>query len=220
MGTKARVAGGYPLVPAIVGIERGEQMRGGSLTRRGVEFGTFGARREDRGSEAWDPRAGRAGFFGLDVEEMRPRAQVATALSILVPVVVSGLLLVAFVPGLWWVFTTYGWISFPAFGLLVRGVAGLSEGRAGLPSEEGRERELLRALRERGELTPTRAAMETSLSVAEADEMLRELAEGGHLEVRVHGGALFYALWARPAALEDGERKGEDGSAGGETRSW
>jgi len=202
-------------VPAIVGIERGEQMRGGSLTRRGAGFETFGARWEDRRSEARrDTRASRAGFFGLDVEEMRPRAQMATALSILVPVVMSGLLLVAFVPGLWWVFTTYGWISFPAFRLLVRGVAGLSEGQAGLPSEEGRERELLRALRERGELTPTRAAMETSLSVAEADEMLRKLAEGGHLEVRVHGGALFYALWARPAALE------EDGAAGGEERSW
>ncbi len=37
--------------------------------------------------------------------------------------------------------------------------------------------------------------METSLTVAEADGMLKELAEGGHLEVRVRGGGLFYALW-------------------------
>jgi hypothetical protein len=66
-------------------------------------------------------------------------------------------------------------------------------------SLEGKEKELLRAIREWGELTPTRAAKEASLSVAEADAMLRDLAEGGHLEVRVRGGALFYALRARPA---------------------
>jgi hypothetical protein len=54
--------------------------------------------------------------------------------------------------------------------------------------------------------------METSLSVAEADRMLRELAENGHLEVRVRGGALYYALWARPAALETGAHRGEDSS--------
>ena len=121
--------------------------------------------------------------------------------------------MIAFVPGLWWVFTIYGWIAFPAFGLLIRGVAGLPESGAGSPLAESKEKELLGALWEQGELTPTRAAMETSLSVAEADGMLRDLAEGGHLEVRVRGGALFYALWARPAALEtvavDGEEKAE-----------
>ncbi len=53
----------------------------------------------------------------------------------------------------------------------------------------------MEALREHGELTPARAAMETSLTVAEADKMLKGLAEGGHLEVRVRGGGIFYALW-------------------------
>ena len=140
-------------------------------------------------------------FLGLEVDDMSPRSRVAVALTVLVPVVLSGLILVAFAPGLWWVFTTYGWISLPAFVLLVRGIAGLSEGRTGSTPEAG-EKELLRALRERGELTATRAALETSLSVAEADRMLEELAEGGHLDVRVRGGALYYALWASPAALE------------------
>jgi hypothetical protein len=31
--------------------------------------------------------------------------------------------------------------------------------------------------------------------VGEADRRLRELAEAGHLEVRVRGGGIFYALW-------------------------
>jgi hypothetical protein len=39
-----------------------------------------------------------------------------------------------------------------------------------------------------------RAALETTLTVAEADRMLSELAQGGHLEVRVEGGKLLYGL--------------------------
>jgi hypothetical protein len=41
--------------------------------------------------------------------------------------------------------------------------------------------------------------METSLSVTQADAMLRELAQAGHLEVRVRGGDLFYAFWEDPS---------------------
>jgi hypothetical protein len=37
--------------------------------------------------------------------------------------------------------------------------------------------------------------VETLLAVREAEEMLKELAEGGHLEVRVRGGGLSYSLW-------------------------
>jgi hypothetical protein len=94
---------------------------------------------------------------------------------------------------------------FPAFGLLVRGIAGTSEDRPELSAANSKERELLGALREHGELTPARAAMETSLTVAEADEMLKELAEGGHLDVRVRGGGIFYALWE--PGVEDAGRE-------------
>jgi len=142
--------------------------------------------------EPWDRAGGPHHFFGLDVEEMAPRAQVVLALAVLAPVALSGLFLVAFVPGLWWIFTTYGWISFPAFGLLARGLSGAGPK---LPAANTKERELLGTLREHGELTPATAAIETSLTVAEADGMLQELAEGGHLEVRVRGGGLSYALW-------------------------
>ena len=58
-----------------------------------------------------------------------------------------------------------------------------------------RERELLSAIRDNGgSITPAEAALETSLTVREADEMLSELAGGGHLAVESRGGSLFYAL--------------------------
>ena len=137
-------------------------------------------------------------FFGLDVNSMSPRAQLTTALAVIVPVALAGVFLFTFT-SFWWIWFTFCWVIFPAFGLLVRGIAGLSEGegRAGIPAGNSKERELLGALREYGELSPAQAAMETSLSVTEADRMLKELAEGGHLDVRVRGGGLFYSLWER-----------------------
>jgi hypothetical protein len=160
---------------------------------------------EKRPDHSPEPRRHPNEFFGLDVERMSPRAQVAAGLAALMPVAVGLVLVFTFVPWLWWLIFVFGWMIFPAFGLLVRGIAGLSEDRSELPSAtSGRERELLQALRERGELTPAEAAMDTSLTVAEADKMLKELAEGGHLEVRVRGGGLFYSLWER----EEDERAG------------
>jgi hypothetical protein len=160
---------------------------------------------EKRPDHDLEPRRGdRDDFFGLDVERMSPRAQLTTSLAVLIPVAVGAVLVFSLVPWLWWLIFVFGWMIFPAFGLLVRGIAGLSEGKTELPAGNGRERELLEALREHGELTPAQAAMETSLSVTEADRMLKELAEGGHLDVRVRGGGLFYSLWER----EDGEEAG------------
>ncbi|MCA1716012.1 MAG: hypothetical protein LC781_03835 [Actinobacteria bacterium] len=149
------------------------------------------------GLGSWE-RPGKSGdFFGIDVEKMDPKARVTAALVVLAPVALSGFFLIAFVPGLWWIFTTYGWVSFPAFGLLLRGLASQGNRKAMRAPAGDSERELLIALREHGELTPVRAATETSLSVAEADRMLKELAGDGHLEVRARGGGLFYALWGK-----------------------
>ena len=68
---------------------------------------------------------------------------------------------------------------------------------APLPSVS-KERELLTALRDGGgSMTPVEAAIETSLTVREADEMFSELAGGGHLAVESRNGALFYSLPGR-----------------------
>jgi hypothetical protein len=140
---------------------------------------------------------------------MSSRAQVTTSLAVIVPVALAGIFLFAFT-SVWWIWFTFFWVVFPAFGLLVRGIAELSEKTELRAAPNGKERELLEALQREGELTPARAAMETSLTVAEADKMLKELAEGGHLEVRVRGGGLFYALW-QPADGDTGRELEEGG---------
>src|SRR5918998_6363309 len=162
-------------------------MCGRSVVVRGAGFGAW-RRRPD--------------YFGLDVERLGARARVAVGLAVLAPVMLSGVLLVLLVPGLWWIFTTYFWVAFPALGLLGSGLAGLGEERRSRPAAVDAERELLAALLSRGEMTAAAVAAETSLSVDEADRRLRELAEAGHLEVRVRGGGIFYALWEHEEARQ------------------
>ena len=158
-------------------------MCGGSYVGRGMRHGM------------WRHTGGRT-FLGRDVEKMSPGAWISAALSVLLLVGLSGVFLVALVPSVWWIFTTYFWVAFPAFGLLTSGIAALGEGRPVRLSEEERERELLEAIRESAEISAAAAAARTSLTVAEVDRRLKELAENGHLEVRARGGAIFYALWA------------------------
>ena len=79
------------------------------------------------------------------------------------------------------------------------------EGRGSTPIPGGRERELLGTLRESGgRITPAGAAMATSLSIGEADEMLWGLVAGGHLSVERVGASPVYALpgGARPGLQE------------------
>jgi hypothetical protein len=84
----------------------------------------------------------------------------------------------------------------PAVVLSVRSLAGLLEDRSRRPLEKDlKEKELLEALARHGEITAAKAALETSLSVSEADRMLAELAKDGHVEVRAREGRLGYALW-------------------------
>jgi hypothetical protein len=70
------------------------------------------------------------------------------------------------------------------------------EARSGTSGERAaKEKELLEAIRRHGEITVAKAALETSLSVEEADRMLSALAAQGHLEVRVDGARITYSFW-------------------------
>jgi hypothetical protein len=94
---------------------------------------------------------------------------------------------------LWWMIPFF---LVPAIGLSARSIAGLLEARSRRPLEnEPKEKELLKALAKHGEITAAKAALETSLSVSEADRMLSGLAKDGHVEVRAREGRLGYALW-------------------------
>ena len=162
--------------------------------RSGQESGRSRGKRAEKHSDSdefWSD-------IGVDVEGMSPKAQAVTG------IITGGLILLAAatvlfaVPNMWWLIFVFGWAVFPAFGVFARGVAGLVDSRPDrpeLPTESSRERELLETIQSHGEITPAQAAMNTTLTVSEADEMLKNLAEGGHLDVRVRGGGLFYALW-------------------------
>jgi hypothetical protein len=132
---------------------------------------------------------------GVDVESMSPKVRAVSGVVTGGAILLAAALLIPFTD-LWWLIFIFCWIVFPALGTFARGIAGLMESRQEeqVP-ENNKERDLLEALRDQGELTPAQAAVETSLTVKEADEMLKALAEGGHLEVRVRGGALSYSLW-------------------------
>jgi ATP/maltotriose-dependent transcriptional regulator MalT len=76
-----------------------------------------------------------------------------------------------------------------------RAIATHEESRRAVPGSREKEKELLRALEERGEITPATAAMRTSLTVEEAAKMLDELATKGHLKVLNQDGVLAYTLF-------------------------
>jgi hypothetical protein len=85
-----------------------------------------------------------------------------------------------------------------AAALLGKGIYELQQQRRAIPAPVSNERELLAAIRANsGSITPAEAAMETSLTVRAADQMLSEAASGGHLRVESEGGTLFYALPSR-----------------------
>ena len=60
--------------------------------------------------------------------------------------------------------------------------------------EKSAERQLLEVIERNGEITPARAALQTSLTVDEAERLLSELAQRGHLDLRAEGSKLVYSL--------------------------
>ena len=116
-------------------------------------------------------------------------------------VFVLGLTCLVLVPltSLWWIVPVLGAVVPLALALLER--PGLELG--GPEDKKDKEEELLEALAEWGEITPTAAAMRTSLTINEASKMLDELAGNEHLKLQAQNGAMAYALPERdrlPAA--------------------
>ena len=93
--------------------------------------------------------------------------------------------------------TSLWWIV-PVLGALVPVVLAVLDGpgpKLGrTDAKKSKERELLDALAERGEITPATAAMRTSLTVDEASKMLGDLAGKGHLKLQAEDGIMAYAL--------------------------
>jgi ATP/maltotriose-dependent transcriptional regulator MalT len=94
-----------------------------------------------------------------------------------------------------------------------RAITAHEESRSSVPGTR-EEKELLGVLEERGRLTPTTAAMRTSLTVDEASKMLDTLARDGHLELRMEEGVMAYAL-SEPG--RQGLGKGTGSSSGAES---
>lgn len=69
-----------------------------------------------------------------------------------------------------------------------------SPSRRGKNPEKKTEWQVLEILQRHGEITPTRVALETDLTVDEAQRKLSELAEKGHVDVRVEGSKLVFSL--------------------------
>ena len=66
-----------------------------------------------------------------------------------------------------------------------------------------KERQLLEALVERGELSPTEAAVRTSLTADEASKMLEQLAREGYPRSRAENGIVAHALRDQHDTLEN-----------------
>ncbi len=116
--------------------------------------------------------------------------------------------------------TSLHWLSIAVFGVLLplalityaHGLISPHE-LPSPPRPEDKENELLEVLGKRGELTPTLAAMKTSLTVSEASAMLEELSRKGYLEMRGEDGILAYSLWERDFRESRSEARSEPKSS-------
>lgn len=97
------------------------------------------------------------------------------------------------VTNLWWLVLVFG-AAVPVLFVVVQNRLSQTHGDPSVERARQGERELLDALRERGELTPASVAMLTTLTADEASDALESLARKGHLEARASDGALVYAL--------------------------
>jgi len=81
------------------------------------------AARPEQSSCRWFGRS-----LGSGVDAATPRQQIAHAVSVLVPATAGAFFIFAVVPSVSWVVSAFGWMMFPAVGLLARGIAGIARG--------------------------------------------------------------------------------------------
>ncbi len=130
-------------------------------------------------------RRGSTGFW-YDVER-NPYLSMAAGLGLGIPLVwISA----------WWPLEPWGLSLIPPTILVARGIWQLARRRPRSPGPRyGGEKQLLLAIRQVGDgITPVEAALQTSLTVDEAEEVLSRLAARGHLHVEGREGTLFYVL--------------------------
>jgi ATP/maltotriose-dependent transcriptional regulator MalT len=111
---------------------------------------------------------------------------------------------------LWWLVLVFG-LLVPAISALQTWWSTSHEDRSAIRPQD-KEGELLGALGELGELTPTTAAMRTTLTVEEAAGMLEKLARKGHLEARTQGAVVLYGLWEPDRREPDEDQTAPPGS--------
>ena len=102
---------------------------------------------------------------------------------------------------LWWIVPILGALM----PIVLAVLDGLGPKLRRTDDKKSKERELLNALVEQGKITPTTAAMHTSLTVDEASKMLDGLAGKGHLKLQAEDGVMAYALPYRDRRPEQGE---------------
>lgn len=172
----------------------GERIEGGGW---GQDSGRLEGASGDPGP-AKDPRSPDAATSrGADAQGSTPKQGVLSwaGWQLALYVFVLGAMCVLLVPltNLWWLVLVCGMAVPIALSTLGR--------RGPLPNRSDdrklKEQELLHAIAEHVHLTPTMAAMRTSLTVDEASKMLEGLARKGHLELRVEDDTMTYALRER-----------------------
>ncbi len=165
------------------------------------------------------PYAGLEQFWNVEVERRRYQKLSHTKLMVGLSASVGTLFLMGLsLNGLGNAFTAFfvpvilfaAVTILPSLWLTWQGIRGLAESRELPPPSEHRaikrsesrtegsdksaEKQLLEAIESNGEITPARAALQTSLTVEEAERLLTDLAQRGHLDVRVEGSKLVYSL--------------------------
>ena len=167
-----------------------------------LEIGTHNPR---RGEEDGPPNAARASPTTSGPVPKRGAASPWVNWQFALYLLVLGVVCLVLVPltSFWWIVPILGAVVPLALALLQR-----PDLELGKPDDKkDKEWELLEVLAERGEITPTTAAMRTSLTVDEASKMLDGLAGKGHLELQPENGTMVYALRDRdrPRAPEEVE---------------